>query len=50
MPKEDLGSVFSFQLDFAHVNVTVLLEHMEEVVEGVPALTTHTARLISAKT
>lgn len=50
MPKDDLGPGFYFQLGFAHVNVTVRLEHMEEVGEGVPAHTTPAARLIFAKT
>lgn len=50
MPKEYLGSSFYFQLRFAHVNAAAHLEHMEEVGEGVPALTTHAARLIFTKT
>lgn len=49
-PKEDRGSNFYFQLHFAHVNAAVHLEHMEEEGEGVPALTTHAARLTFAKT
>lgn len=48
-----MGSNFYFQLHFAHVNAYVHLEHMEEEGEGegggVPALTTHAARLTFAE-